>query len=115
MPGKRKRDEEEPYSQTVEGDSHHHGTTVFVSNLPYTATSTDLKTLFSDVAPVKNAFVVLEKESKVSKGVGYVTFAMQEDAQACVERQTIDMNGRALRIGWAGLKPKPGESSPLKT
>lgn len=81
-----------------------YSSTVFVSNLPYTATSTDLKTQFSDVAPVKNAFVVLEKDTKISKGVGYVVFAMREDAVQCVEKGTMDMNGRTLRVDWAGAK-----------
>jgi len=78
--------------------------TIFISNLPYTATSTDVKTLFSEIAPVKNAFVVLEKETKISKGVGYVTFAMREDAAQCIENGEVDMNGRTLRVTWAGVK-----------
>jgi nucleolar protein 4 len=63
-----------------------------------------LKTLFSDIAPIKNAFVVLEKETKVSKGVGYVTFAMREDAAQCVEKGTVEMNRRNLRVTWADAK-----------
>ena len=78
--------------------------TVFVSNLPYTATSTDLQTLFSDVAPIKTAFVVLDKETKVSKGVGYVTFAIKEDAGKCVQDGKVILNGRTLRVSWAGQK-----------
>ncbi|KAJ2930582.1 hypothetical protein H1R20_g6499, partial [Candolleomyces eurysporus] len=45
--------------------------TLFVSNLPYTATSVDLETLFSDIAPVRTAFVVTKHGTGVSKGVGY--------------------------------------------
>ncbi|EED77259.1 predicted protein, partial [Postia placenta Mad-698-R] len=60
--------------------------TLFVSNLPYTATSIDLNTLFSDIAPVRSAFVVLDQASGVSKGVGYVSFAIREDAQLAYEQ-----------------------------
>jgi nucleolar protein 4 len=89
-----------------------------------------LKTLFSDIAPIKNAFVVLEKETKVSKGVGYVTFAMREDASQCVEKGSVEMNRRILRVTWADAKvrvkcclscktkalaqPKQGETEPVK-
>ncbi|KAF8515688.1 hypothetical protein BU17DRAFT_76796 [Hysterangium stoloniferum] len=88
------------------------GATLFVSNLPYTATSVDLQTLFSDIAPVRSAFVVLEKESGKSKGVGYVSFAIKEDAALAVEQ--IDKSGivldkRQLRVQFADSKPQAPE------
>jgi nucleolar protein 4 len=81
--------------------------TLFVSNLPYTATSTDLKTLFSDIAPVRSAFVVLEHGTGASKGVGYVSFAIPEDAKAAFDSTSTDgitLDGRKLRIEWAANK-----------
>lgn len=78
--------------------------TLFVSNLPYTATSTDLKTLFSDFAPVRSAFVVLEPGSGVSKGVGYVSFAIREDAQLALDKiaeEGLSVDRRQLRAQWA--------------
>ena len=81
--------------------------TLFVSNLPYTATSTDLKTLFSDIAPVRTAFVVLEHGTGVSKGVGYVSFAIREDAAMAIDKiskEGITLDGRSLRVQWAGSK-----------
>ena len=78
--------------------------TLFVSNLPYTATSTDLKTLFSDIAPVRSAFVVLEHGTDASKGVGYVSFAIPEDAKAAFDSISADgitLDARKLRIEWA--------------
>lgn len=96
-----------------------HGSTLFVSNLPYDATSTDLKTAFSDLAPIRSAFVVLEHGTGVSKGVGYVSFAIREDAQTAFDTITSDgmtMNGRKLRVEWAGVKPKdrPTKDRPSK-
>jgi len=67
-----------------------YSSTLFVSNLPYTATSTDLQTLFSDIAPVRSAFVVLEQGTSVSKGVGYVSFAIREDAQSAYDKITSE-------------------------
>ena len=84
-----------------------HRSTLFVSNLPYTATSTDLKTLFSDIAPVRTAFVVLEHGTGVSKGVGYVSFAIREDAAMAIDKiskEGITLDGRHLRVQWAGSK-----------
>jgi len=78
-----------------------------VSNLPYTATSVDLQTLFSDIAPVRSAFIVTEQGTGVSKGVGYVSFALKEDAQSAFEsisKDGINLVGRQLRIQWAENK-----------
>ena len=79
-----------------------------MSNLPYSATTTDLQTLFSDIGPVRSAFVVLDHESQSSKGVGYVSFAIREDAQAAHDTvnggEGIVLDGRKLRVDWAGTK-----------
>ena len=79
-----------------------------MSNLPYSATSTDLKTLFSDIGPVRTAFVVLDHDKGSSKGVGYVTFAIREDAQLAYDNvnsgEGLALDGRKLRVDWAGSK-----------
>ncbi|KAH0437577.1 hypothetical protein IEQ34_026216 [Dendrobium chrysotoxum] len=81
----------------------HIQTTLFISSLPFTATSTDLTTLFSDIGPLRRAFIVTEKETGKSKGVGYVTFAIHEDAKRAFEQmQGHSLDGkRKMRIEWA--------------
>ncbi|KZV91655.1 hypothetical protein EXIGLDRAFT_675838 [Exidia glandulosa HHB12029] len=92
-----------------------HGSTLFVSNLPYTATSVDLQTLFSDIGPVRSAFVVTDKETKVSKGVGYVSFAIREDAQRALDDPAaLQLDGRTLRLQWPSQKNKDVDASPEK-
>lgn len=81
-----------------------HRSTLFVSNLPYTATSIDLQTLFSDIAPVRTAFVVTEHGTGISKGVGYVSFALKEDAEnayTMISEKGTEFLGRKLRVQWA--------------
>jgi len=88
--------------------------TLFVSNLPYTATSTDLKTLFSDIAPVRNAFVVLEHGTGTSKGVGYVSFAIKEDVQLALDKISLEgltIDGRGVRAQLAETRPKDKDST----
>ncbi|KAG6830813.1 hypothetical protein H0H87_006986 [Tephrocybe sp. NHM501043] len=113
--GKRKDREEDPEEGV---DSTAHGSTLFVSNLPYTATSVDLQTLFSDIAPVRSAFVVLEPGSGVSKGVGYVSFALKEDSQLAydtITKEGLNLVGRNLRVQWADHKPKdPAEKGEVE-
>ncbi|KAI0295682.1 hypothetical protein BC826DRAFT_908950 [Russula brevipes] len=98
--------------------SNTHGSTLFVSNLPYTATSIDLKTLFSDIAPVRSAFVVLEHGTGASKGVGYVSFAIPEDANAAfdnISANGIALDGRKLRVDWAANKVREERGNKAST
>ena len=55
--------------------------------------------------PVRSAFVVLE--DGVSKGVGYVSFAISEDvnsAMETIEKDGIPLDGRKLRVQRADRK-----------
>lgn len=102
--GKRKARDED---RSVSPQSKSHSSTLFVSNLSYDTTSTDLQTAFSDLAPVRSAFVVLEHGTGVSKGVGYVSFSIKQDAQTAFESITANsmtLNGRGLRVQWAENK-----------
>lgn len=83
-------------------------TTVFVSSLPYETTTTDLITHFSFLGPVRTGFVVKDRSTGVSKGVGYITYAAPEDAQKAVEeldKGAFGAQGRKIRVGWADKKP----------
>ena len=77
-------------------------------------TSTDLKTIFSDIAPVRNAFVVLEPGTGVSKGVGYVSFAVKEDVQLALDKissEGLTINGRSARAQLADTRHKDKDSA----
>lgn len=56
---------------------------------------------------MRSAFVVTEHGTGVSKGVGYVSFAMKEDAEAAyqkISKEGIALVGRKLRVEWAEHK-----------
>ncbi|KAG8889255.1 RNA recognition motif-containing protein [Tulasnella sp. 332] len=85
--------------------------TLFVSNLSYNTTSQSLEALFSNLAPVRNCFIVTRKDPITgepnSKGVGYVSFAVKEDVAAVLkssETKTLLLDGRAIRLERAAKK-----------
>ena len=81
---------------------------MFVSSLPYAATTTDLLTHFSYLGPVRHGFVATDKESGKSKGVGYVTYSLREDAEQAVKELdggAFGDKGRKIRVSWADVKP----------
>lgn len=58
---------------------------------------------------MRSAFVVLEHGTGVSKGVGYVSFAIKEDAQSAfdsIAKEALILDGRKLRLQWADVKVK---------
>lgn len=66
---------------------------LFVRSLAKEVTTESLTDFFSDSYPIKNALVVLDKDTKQSKGYGFVTFADVEDAQRALD----ELNGASLQ------------------
>jgi len=53
---------------------------IFVRNLPYTATEDDLYQLFSKYGTLSEVHISVDKETKTSKGFGFVLFMVPSDA-----------------------------------
>ena len=58
--------------------------TLFIRNLPFTATDDTLKDHFESFGSVRYARIVLDHTTVRSKGTGFVCFFNQEDADACL-------------------------------
>ncbi|ELR14581.1 RNA recognition motif domain containing protein [Acanthamoeba castellanii str. Neff] len=61
-------------------------TKIFLRNLSEDTTSMDLEELFSDVGPIRRAFVITKKGERKCSGQGYVQFVMESDAAAAVRQ-----------------------------
>ncbi|OAX80064.1 hypothetical protein ACJ72_05613, partial [Emergomyces africanus] len=73
--------------------------TLFVRSLPASATSESLTDYFSQSYPLKHATVVLDPQTKQSKGYGFVTFADHEDAAKALEEFNGSVfDGKKLKI-----------------
>ncbi|KUL84496.1 hypothetical protein ZTR_06153 [Talaromyces verruculosus] len=72
---------------------------LFVRSLPASATTEKLTEFFSQSYVLKHATVVIDPETKQSKGYGFVTFADIEDAQRALEEfNGADFEGRKIRV-----------------
>jgi len=72
---------------------------LYVGNLSYDASESDLFELFSGVGNVKNAEVVTTKETDRSKGFGFVTMSTIEEAKRAVaELNEKEFMGRRMVV-----------------
>ncbi|XP_016386291.1 RNA-binding protein 28, partial [Sinocyclocheilus rhinocerous] len=78
--------------------------TLFVRRLPATATNENLAEVFSEVGPLKNCFVVRDRETEKCRGFGYVTFSMEDDAQQAI-KEVREYEGENIFVTVAKKKP----------
>lgn len=65
---------------------------LYVGNLPYSVTAEKLQEVFEAAGKVTSAFVVTDKQTRRSKGFGFVEFEDDGDAQKAIEM----FNGKPL-------------------
>lgn len=91
------------------------GKMLFVSRLPYSVTTDTLNEYFGDIGPLRKAFVVTDKESKQSKGVAYVQYALADDAERALSElgnkpiPGVEGAARPIRIELARTREPPAE------
>ena len=85
------------------------GSKLYVGNLTYGTTGSDLEQLFAQFGTVQSAEVIADRETGRSKGFGFVQLGSDEEAQAAIAAlHGKDHDGRALTVNEA----KPREDRP---
>ena len=91
---------------------------IFIANLDWEITSDDLRTTFSTFGEVSYAHVVYEKDTKRSKGYGYVEMENTDHAINAIQALNgMEVNGRKLDVKIAspkGNRPPKKEPEPKK-
>jgi len=78
---------------------------IFIANLDWSITSEDLKATFSTFGEVTYAHVVYEKETKRSKGFGYIEMLSTDEAIKAIEALNgLEVNGRPIDVKIASPK-----------
>ena len=68
------------------------GNKLYVGNLPFSTTETDLQDLFAQAGPVSEVVLMQDKFTGKSRGFAFVTMATDADATNAVNQ----LNGKAL-------------------
>ncbi len=80
--------------------------TVYVGNIPWSASEDDLRAFFSEHGEVISARIITERATGRSKGYGFVEVA-DDDAERIVELNGSELEGRKLVVNEA--KPRADE------
>jgi RNA recognition motif-containing protein len=70
---------------------------IYVGNLPYTTTSSDLEQLFGTHGTVTSAQVIMDRATGRSRGFGFVEMENDDEARTAIEKlEGHDLGGRRL-------------------
>jgi RNA recognition motif-containing protein len=73
-------------------------TTIYVGNLPFTATPEDVKALFEEHGTVDSVNLINDRETGRPRGFGFVEMVDPQAAAAIAALNGADFGGRALRV-----------------
>lgn len=74
---------------------------IYVGNLPYSVTEQDLNEMFAKFGTIKQANLIIDRETRRSKGFAFVTFETAEAAQASLQLDNTEIDGRKVRVNLA--------------
>src|SRR5579864_8185242 len=85
------------------------GKKLYVGNLGYGVTDSDLQTMFQAHGTVQSAQVVMDRDAGRSKGFGFVEMGSDQEAQAAIAALNgKEVEGRALTVNEARPKTEGG-------
>ena len=100
MQGRRVRIVQECYSV---------GKKLYVGNLAYSVSSSELEQLFAQYGTVQSAQVIQDRETGRSKGFGFVEMGSDQEAKAAIEGLNLKQHeGRAMTVNEAQPRPEGG-------
>jgi RNA recognition motif-containing protein len=85
---------------------------LFVGNLPYTATASDLEKVFAQAGKVNSVSIVTDRATGQSKGFAFIDMGSKDEATAAIQRfDGREALGRILKVNEA-RPPERHEGGP---
>jgi cold-inducible RNA-binding protein len=85
------------------------GKKLYVGNLAYGVTDSDLETMFAAHGTVQSAQVIMDRDTGRSKGFGFVEMGSDQEAQVAIAGLNgQDKDGRALTVNEARPREERG-------
>jgi RNA recognition motif-containing protein len=80
-------------------------TTIYVGNLPFTATEDEVRNLFARHGTVESVKLVMDRETGRPRGFGFVEMSASDAQTAIQQTNGFQMGGRPLRVNEAQERP----------
>ena len=77
------------------------GTTLYVGNLSYGITKTQLESAFEEFGNITNSRIIRDRQTGRSKGFGFVSFSRPADASKALTMDGTELRGRQVRVSVA--------------
>ncbi len=75
---------------------------IYVGNLPYSASNSDLEQAFGQYGQVLKANIIMDRETGNSKGFGFVEMASSEEGNNAIQGlHDSDLQGRNMKVNEA--------------
>jgi len=85
------------------------GKKLYVGNLPFSATETELRQLFEKHGTVESVAVIMDRETGRPRGFGFVEMSDSNGAGTAIQNlDGREFGGRALRVNEANERPQGG-------
>ena len=85
---------------------------IYVGNLPYTSTETEIRELFEQHGSVHTVDIIVDRYTGRARGFGFVEMDDAEAAGAIEKLNGADLGGRALKINEARERGSQGDNQP---
>lgn len=80
---------------------------IFVSNLNYRVRKEDLASLFTPYGEVSSARIIVNKETRRSRGYGFVEMSEEEGMKAIEALNGTEYMGRTINVAVGNERPQP--------
>ena len=82
---------------------------IYVGNLPFDSTESELKGLFEQYGAVDSAKIIVDQFTGRSRGFGFVEMRVREEGLRAIEElDSKELNGRSLKVNEARPKTSSG-------
>lgn len=81
---------------------------IYVGNLPFSATESEVRELFAQHGTVESVALPTDRETGRPRGFGFVEMPQAEAAKAIEALNGFSMGGRQLRVNEAQDRPRTG-------